>query len=218
MCKLSLNVVPNLYNSLQSSFLSLAWPWWGRSLPKGNHWECSDPDWGQMWLGSQSTFHPQCTPDAPYTPCWLPTPSWCPYTPASLPTHLAVLWCPLSPLTPLPVPNNPTSPAGLWCPLSPYSPCQPPMSLHPCQPPNALHPCQPPMPLHPLLACDALWAPLHLASPLMLPWCPYTPAVPYAIWHPYIPAGPWYPQPLTLSAIPNAPLMTPTFPADPQCP
>ena len=30
----------NVYNRLQSSFVSLAWPWSGRSLPKGNQWEC----------------------------------------------------------------------------------------------------------------------------------------------------------------------------------
>ena len=43
MCKLSQNIVPNVYDSLQGSFLSLAWPWSGRSLPKGNQWECWDP-------------------------------------------------------------------------------------------------------------------------------------------------------------------------------
>ena len=73
---------PKLYNSLQSSFLSLAWTWSGRSLPKGNQWDWWDPgqgplsghgevghslrgtsgsagtlDWSPMWLGSQSTCH-----------------------------------------------------------------------------------------------------------------------------------------------------------------
>ena len=31
---------------MQSSFRSLAWPWSGRSLPKGNQWECWDPGQG----------------------------------------------------------------------------------------------------------------------------------------------------------------------------
>ena len=37
---------PKVYNGLQSSFVSLAWPWSGRSLPKGNQWECWDPGLG----------------------------------------------------------------------------------------------------------------------------------------------------------------------------
>ena len=32
-----------VYNGLQSSFVSLAGPWSGRSLPQGNQWECWDP-------------------------------------------------------------------------------------------------------------------------------------------------------------------------------
>ena len=51
MCKLSLNIVPNVYNSLQSSFLSLALPWPGTPLPKGNQWECWDPGLGPNVVG-----------------------------------------------------------------------------------------------------------------------------------------------------------------------
>ena len=36
-----------VYNRLQSSFMSLAWPWSGRSLPNGNQWECWDPGLGR---------------------------------------------------------------------------------------------------------------------------------------------------------------------------
>ena len=38
--------MPKVYNGLQSSFVSLAWPWSGRYLPKGNQWECWDPGLG----------------------------------------------------------------------------------------------------------------------------------------------------------------------------
>ena len=152
MCKLSLNIVPNVYNSLQSSFLSLAWPWPGRSLPKGNQWEWWDPqqgplpglgrvghfprgtsgsagtlDWGPMWLGSQSTWHPlhslmpltalQCprhplgAPNATYTPSgpWLPTlPTSPQYTSDTHTQHpLMAHWHPLNPRS-LPIPPYPT--------------------------------------------------------------------------------------------------------------
>ena len=101
MCTLSGNIVPNVYNSLQSSFLSLAWPWPGRSLTKGNQWEGWDPgkgplpglgevghsprgtsgsagtlDWGPMWLDSQSTCHPKYTPRRPPMLLMLPIPFW----------------------------------------------------------------------------------------------------------------------------------------------
>ena len=128
MCKLSLIIVPNVYNSLQSSFLSLAWPWWGRLLPKGNQWEWWDPqqgplpglgevghssrgtsmsagtlDWGLMWSGSQSTWYP-------YKP---PIPAG-PWPLHSLPAPNA----PLTPLTPL---------------MAPLMPPTPPDTPHPCQ-------------------------------------------------------------------------------------
>ena len=43
--------MPKVYNRLQSWFVSLAWPWSGRSFTKGNQWECRGP----MWLGSLSS-------------------------------------------------------------------------------------------------------------------------------------------------------------------
>ena len=45
-CKWSLKVVPMVYSGLQSSFVSHAWPWSGRSLPNGSQWECWDPGLG----------------------------------------------------------------------------------------------------------------------------------------------------------------------------
>ena len=39
---------------LQSTFVSPAWPWSGRSLPKGNSGSAWTLDWGPMWLGSQT--------------------------------------------------------------------------------------------------------------------------------------------------------------------
>ena len=98
MCKLSQNTVPNVYNSLQSSFLSLpwpwpgrslpkgnqwewwdpqqgllAWPWWGKSLPKGNQWESWDPGFGPNVVGLPVHLLPPYTPTPPDTPT-LPTP------------------------------------------------------------------------------------------------------------------------------------------------
>ena len=49
-------VVPMVYNRLQSSFVSLAWPWSGRSVPKGNQWEARTLDWGPIcWAPSSPT-------------------------------------------------------------------------------------------------------------------------------------------------------------------
>ena len=155
MCKLSLNVVPNVYNNMHSSFLSLAWHWSGRSLPKGNQWEWWNPgqgplpglgdvghsprgtsgsagtlDWGLKCLDSQSTCHPSMPPDTP------------------------------------------TSPACPQCLLTPYWPQHSLMPLQPCQPPDSsrhsLHPCHPNAPEHPT-------PPLSLLTPLHFPLAPDTP-------------------------------------------
>ena len=113
MCKLSENIGPNEYNSMQSSFLSPAWPWSGRLLPKGNQWECWDPG-----LGPNVVRLPvHLPPLMPLTPLhYLPPPD--------APTSLLA-------------PNAPNDH------LSPYTPCQSPdtlcqplTSLHPCWPPD----------------------------------------------------------------------------------
>ena len=130
MWKLSQNIFPNLYNSLQTSFLSLAWPWPGRSLPQGNQWECWDPGLGPNVVRLPVHLPPQYTPDThwcPWHPKMAPTPPrspQCPYTPsgpwiprvpASPPIHP---WHPLMPLTtqngslhPL---GAPFTPSGPW--------------------------------------------------------------------------------------------------------
>ena len=101
MCKLSQNIVLNVYNSLQSSFLSLAWPWPGRSLPKGNHWKCWDAGLGPYVVGLPVHLPPQFIPDT------------------------------LTPLTPPNGPNTPMSPQCPLLPPIPllatctYTPCQP---------------------------------------------------------------------------------------------
>ena len=183
MCKLSLNIVPNVYNSLQSSFLSLAWPWPSRSLPKGNQWEWWDPRQGPlpglgevghsprgtsgnsgtldlvpMWLGSQSTCHP----NAPPTP-----PDMLPNGPPTCPTTLGAPQCPLIPPIPLlasehlhslPAQCTPDTPYTSWWPQTPPNapwfglyPCWSLNTYTPCQTPNApwhlLHPWQPQCPL-----------------------------------------------------------------------
>ena len=126
MCKLSLNIVPNVYNSLQSSFLSLAWPWPGRWLPKGNH--CLD--WGPMWLGSQSTCQPPMPPDTPTGPLPFPMHPWCPLMP--LPVGVLGPWTgtntwPRLPAGHLPAPMLPDYPNAppvgpLMAPDTPTSP------------------------------------------------------------------------------------------------
>ena len=80
MCKLLLNIVPNVYNSLQSSFLSLSWPWSGRSLPRGpvrvlGPWSGAQCGWAPSLPATPSAsytptypLHPFCPPDAPDTP------------------------------------------------------------------------------------------------------------------------------------------------------
>ena len=189
MCKLSLNIVQNVYISLQSSFLSLAWPWPGRSLPKGIQWEWWDPqqrplpglgevghsprgtsgsagtlDWGPMWLGSQSTCHLQCTP----------TPQ-CPLTPLFSPdaTYTPLAWVPTLPANPQCTPDTPYTPD---VPQSPNGPM-------PLQHPYTLR--SPLMPHIPLLA----WVPKLQSS--NAPWHPYTP------WWPQsplmAPIHPWHP-------------------------
>ena len=153
MCKLSLNIVPNVYNSLLSSFLSLAWPWPGRSLPKGNQWECWDPGLEPNVVRLQVHLPPQCIPYTP-TPPDIPTPlmppiglntprpqrspqmlpyatyspfgPWVP-TPSTSPQYIP--WHPYTPDSPN-IPNTPRSPQchlyHFW-PLSTYTACQPPI-------------------------------------------------------------------------------------------
>ena len=188
MCKLSLNIVPNVYKSLHSSFLSLAWPCPGRSLPKGNQWEWWDPEqeplpglgevghsprgtsgsagtlyWGPMWLGSQSTCHCQCTLTPP-TPPTAPLSPQCPWNPLGAPSVPYTSYTPCGSL----VPTFPASLNTPWHPIPSDGPLIPPM------PPDTLHPLEAPM-------------------------------SPYAT---YTPSGPWVP---TLPASPNAPL-TPLHP------
>ena len=185
----------NVYNSLQSSFLSLAWLWPGRSLPKGNSGSAGTLDWGPMWLGSQSTCHLQCTP----TPQWPITPShpYIPYAPilllAWVPTLPASPNAPLTPHTPLGAPDATYTPAGAWVlhsllapqctpdgpnppdsslmpPDTPYTPRSPWCSYTPADPWSTYTPCQPPnAPLIPVM--DPLMSPIPLGAsqcPLML--------------------------------------------------
>ena len=160
-----------------------------------------------MWLGSQSTCHPQFpyTPtalNAHYTPCWPLTP---PDSPCSLippnpllvsePLHSLLALHP--PLTPLPAPWCAYTPASGsagtldWGPnmLGSQSTCNPPMSSHPLLPPDAPTPLLAQCSLIPLIPAGP-WAhtlpdnpnppliPLHPYWPLTPPWCPYTLAGP----------------------------------------
>ena len=164
MCKLSLNIVPNVYDSLQSSFWSLpkgnqwsdgtwtealAWPWLGRSLPKGNQWKCWDPGLGPNVVGLPVHLPPQCTPNTPNKP------------PISLPAPIH--------------PDTPTPPDGPKMALMPPTPQEFPM------PPDAPYtPCKPPM--HPWHLYTHWWpsdthnTPTSLSTPL----CPLMPQ--YPLW------------------------------------
>ena len=174
--------------SLQHLFLSLAWPWPGRSLPKGNQWWWWDPQpgaltwpwWGRslpkgnQWSVLGPTCHLQCTP---YTPNgskapWhhtLPCSTWCHLYPG-WPKYLHSLQLPNAPLTLL----HPWWPQSLL--TAPNAPLTPPTPL---RTPNAL------MPLVPLLAPEflhSLSAPQCTPdspsnppnSPLISPHTPYT--------------------------------------------
>ena len=158
MCKLSLNVVTNVYNSLQSSFLSLAWPWSGRSLPKGNQWEWWDPGLGPNVVGLPVHLPFPNAPLMPSTPLLTPNTPWCPYTPAnsSMPQH------PYTPCWPVMPSKHPTLPASPQCPL------------HPLPAPDTPTPLLSPLPsdtLTPLLALDTL-----IPTPSAIVQCtPYAP-------------------------------------------
>ena len=136
MCKLLWNIVPNVYNSLQSSFLSLPkgnqWEWWdpqqgplpglgevGHS-PRGTRGSAGTLDWGPMWFGSQSTYHPQYTLTPPNSHLHTrrpPMPPYATYTPSGL-------WVPILPASPQYTPDTPTPPDG---PNNPYTLWRPPM-------------------------------------------------------------------------------------------
>ena len=171
MCKLSLNIVPNVYITLQSSFLSLAWPWSGRPLSKGNKWERLTLDWDPIWTGSQSTCHLQCplTPHTPPPNPWSPTLSqWEWWNPGLRPNvvRLAVYlqpamhpwhpWCSLPPLntTLMPLPSYQWK---WWDPrLGPSGWASSP-------------PCYPQWPLTPPTSWQTLMSP----TPLLAPDTPY---------------------------------------------
>ena len=173
MCKPSLNVVSNVCNRLRSSFLSLTWPWSGRSPPKGNQWECWDPGLAPNVVGLQVHMPPQ----SPLTSC----------SP----------WCPLMPPTPLLASNafeTPTPPAS---PNPPSDPLMPLTSLHYLLVPDAPwapHPCWPQMlhtaltlPANPLMPPDA-------PTPLPAPTLPAGPSCPWAPLHPCQPPTPHTPR------------------------
>ena len=155
MCKLSQNIVPNVYNSLQSSFLSLAWPWSCRSLPKGNQWECWDPGLGHIVVrlpvhlplpippSGPEALH-LCWPQAPTLPAIPNAPliTLHPCQPPDYPIPLLAPQCPLIPPTLLLAPQ-PYTLASPNAPLTPStSPAGPLIPLHPCRPLSPYTPCQ----------------------------------------------------------------------------
>ena len=130
-----------------------AWPWWGRSLPKGNQWECWDPGLGPNVVGLPVHLPAQYTTNTPYKP---PYPRW------------QVGWAPNLPATP----NAPLTPPTNPIPLLAH------MHLHSLPPPQ----CTPDTPytLQAPYMPAGPWVPTLPASPAMHPWHPYTPDSPNA--------------------------------------
>ena len=205
MCRLSLNVVRNVYNSLQSSFVSLVWPSSGRWLPKGNWWEWWDPGKGPL-PGLGEVGH---SPREPVGVLESWTGAQCDWTPSLSATPMP----PDTPYTPFQLPNTPTPSAGPQCSLrppylllalwAPTPPAIPQFPLHPCHP-NAPETPIPLMPLSPYIP----YQPLTPPTPLPALNAPYT------LWQPPMSPTPCQPPD---ALHPCNPPDTPT-PLPPQCP
>ena len=106
---------------------ALAWPWWGRPLPRGTRGSAVTLDCSPMWSDSQSTCHPN-SPWHPLQP--LPAPDilyplpvpWWPYSTcwSQCPLHPLIPCCPLSPLHLLMPPTPPDAPYTPAGPNTPY--------------------------------------------------------------------------------------------------
>ena len=177
MCKLSLNIVPNVYNSLKSSFPSLAWPWPGRSLPKGNQWEWRDPQQGPLPVLGE-VGHSQ---GEPVGSAW--TLNWGPmcWAPSPLATQMHP-WHPLTAPRNPPMPLMPPIPFWPWVPTLPASPKYTPDTPYTSWCP--LHPLGAPMPLYATYTTSGPWAPTLPASPPMHPWQPLHPLMLLTPLHP----------------------------------
>ena len=138
MCKLSLNIVLNVYNSLKSSFLSFAWPWPGRSLPKGNQWEWWDPQQGSLpglgevghspgWTSGSAgaqcgeASSPLATPMHPWHPLHTPNSPQHPQFPLMPPIPLLAPEYLYSLPAPQYTPNGPQCPLCHLYPIWPWS-------------------------------------------------------------------------------------------------
>ena len=209
---------------------AIAWPWWGRSLPKGNQWECCDPGLGPNMVGLPVHLPPQCIPDtstSPLYPCWPLTPTfpaspnapWHPYTPDSPPM------LPTAPnaLTPLHPQGAPIAPDAAYTPvaLSTYTPCQPPMHpWHHYTPRGPQCLLMPPVPLLTPEHLHSLPAPMHPDIPTPHDRPSNTP---HTLYQPSISLMPWYPwwplRAYTSCQLPNAspasPLTPPWHPCTP---
>ena len=134
---------------------ALAWPWWGRSLPRGTSGSAG-AQCGQAPSPLATPMHPwhPYTPDSPMpqngspTPLWAPNSPFChlyPFWPLSTYTPSQPLIHPLHPQTPLMAPTPPRSPNAPLChhytPSGPWVPTLPASTqytLTPPIPPDAL--------------------------------------------------------------------------------
>ena len=163
-CEKSQNIVTNVYNSLQSSFLPLAWPWPGRSLPKGNQWECWDPGLGPNVVGLPVNLPPKYTPNIPYTS----DAPWCPHNGSQHPLQLPSPLMPLYPFWPLSTGSPCHPPIHCWHPTPPDASLTLLMAQHPLGTPNA-----------PLCHLYPFW-PLSSYTPCQPQYTPDTPYTPDA--------------------------------------
>ena len=164
---------------------ALAWPWWGRSLPKGNQWECWEPGLGPNGVRLPAHLPPQCPLLVTHTTCQSPNAPL-------MPLHPCWPQCTLIPLTPC------------WL-LSPYTPCQPSMHIwYPYTlwcPQMPLYPAGPWVPTLPASSQMHLWHPLMLLTPPIGPNAPLMPPIPllapegihFLLATQCTPTSPWHP-------------------------
>ena len=154
---------------------SSKWPWWGRSLPKGNQWECWDPGLGPNVVGLPVHLPPPILPDTPRSP--MPVPQYTSYTLGCHPHPLGAPMCLYAPI--------PVWPQSTYTPISPNTPL-----TTPTPPDVPYSPQEPPMPPYATYTPSGPWVPTLPASPkttlstAIHPWLLHTSNSPLMSLHP----------------------------------
>ena len=208
MCKLSLNTVSNLYNSLQRAhFCHLLGLGQVGHSPRETSGSAETLDYGPMWSDSQSTYHPNAPLTLPSHPKQSPDIPYMPRNPQCPLCHLYTFW-PLSTYTPWQAPIHPWhSLHPLEAPRLPDTPYTP---MNPQCPLCHLYPSDPwvlTLPDRPQYTPDTSYTPWKPQCLLTPPTPLWTPNAPYAT---YTLSGPDY---ILSLSVPNTP---PTPPDGPQ--